>query len=216
MIKQSLTSLAALLMAASVHAGTAPIAPQPPAEVEQPILISYSNLSLGYNYSSADFLGFDVDGHGAGIGLEFSPVNHLYFAVRGSWTDIDFAGVDFDYWQGNAGIGGYIPITENIHFVAEVGASYADLSLADFDVGTDDWGIYVTPHLRMKWGGFETHVGVTYNSNDVITSEYNAFVRLMFEVAPQVDLFVGGNVGLDNGNAFDDVFGAQAGVRFKF
>lgn len=216
MTKTYLTSLTSLLAAASVYAGTpvAPMAPEPTV-VEQS-LISYSNLSLGYNYTSADFLGVDVDGHGAGIGVEFSPVNHLYLALRGSWTDIDLVGVDFDYWQGNAGIGGYIPLTENIHFATEVGASYADLSLADFNLGTDDWGVYVTPHFRMKFGAFETHVGVTYNSNDLVTSEYNAFVRLMFEVAPQFDLFVGGNVGLDNGNAFDNVFGAQAGVRFKF
>lgn len=218
MIKPTVSLLASLLTAASVYAGT-PVAPAPqpaPVPYEEPTLISYSNFSLGYTYTSADFLGFDVDAHGAMAGLEFSPVDHLYFALRGSWSDIDFAGVDFDYWQGSAGIGGYIPITQNIHFATEVGASYADISLADFDAGIDDWGLYVTPHFRMKWGGFETHVGVTYNSNDVITSRYNAFVRLMFEVAPQCDVFVGGNVGFDNGDAFDDVFGAQAGVRFKF
>lgn len=218
MFKKTLASLTCSLFAAAAYAGT-PMAP-PPEPQPEPIdanLISYSNLSLGYNYTSVDLLGLDVDGHGAGIGLEFSPIKHLYLAARGTWTDFDVAGIDFDYWTGNAGVGGYLPLTENIHLAVEVGASYANLSLADFDnLDTDDWGLYVTPHVRMKFGAFETHLGVTYNSNDLATSEYSAFVRLMYEVAPQVDLYVGGSAGFEDNAGFDNVYGAQAGIRFKF
>lgn len=218
MIRQTIATLALTLAAATVNAGTsAPAkAPVPQPVYEEPNLISYDNVSLFYQYRSADFLGFDVDGHGAGLGLEISPVDHLYFALGGSWTDIDF-GVDLDYWQGNAGIGGYIPITNNIHFVTEVGANYANLSLADFDeISTDDWGVYVTPHFRAKWGFFETHVGVSYTSNELVLSEWSAFAKLLFEVSPDLDLFVAGTYGFEEADGFDDVFGAQAGIRFKF
>ncbi|TDU81303.1 hypothetical protein EI77_00606 [Prosthecobacter fusiformis] len=213
---KSLATLSCMLLSSAAFAGTTPIAPQVQPEIYEPVLISYSNVSVGYQYTSADFLGADIDGHGAGIGLEISPVDHLYFAINGSWSDVDAFDVDFDYWTGKAGIGGYIPLTENIHFVTEVGASYANLSLADFDVGTDDWGIYVTPHFRMKFGQFETHIGVTYDSNDLAVTEYSAFARLLYAVSPEMDIYVGANRGLDDNDAFEDVFGLQAGLRFKF
>ena len=220
MIRSSIALLALSLAASGTYAGT-PVAPMGKAPVQQPVyeepvLISYDNVSLYYQYRTADFLGIDVDGHGAGLGLEISPVDHLYFALGGSWTDIDF-GVDLDYWQANAGIGGYIPITNNIHFVTEVGVNYANLALADFDdISTDDWGVYVTPHFRAKWGFFETHVGVSYTSNELVLSEWNAFAKFLFEVSPELDLFVAGTYGFEEADGFDDVFGAQAGIRFKF
>ncbi len=112
---------------------------------------------------------------------------------------------------------GYFPITNNIHFVAEAGVNYANLSLADFDdINTDEWGVYVTPHFRMKWGAFETHVGVNYTSNELALSEWSAFAKLLFAVSPEVDLFIAGSYGLDDSDGFDEVFGGQAGVRFKF
>lgn len=229
MLKKTLTALSCSMIAAAAFGGTTPLPPPQPSEpLPEPVLISYDNFSINYNYSSADLLGLDVEGHGVQAGLEISPVKHLYFALNGGWSnlELDLAGtglgvgdLDFDYWTGNAGIGGYIPITENIHFVTEVGASYANLGFDNFgaNLSTDDWGIYVTPHFRAKWGAFETHFGVTYNSNDLVVSEWTGFARILVEVAPQVDVFVAGTVGFqDDEDAFEDVFGVQAGVRFKF
>lgn len=230
MLKTTLTALSCSLIAAAAFAGTS----TPPAKQSSYVepapqdLISYNNLFINYNYSSADFLGVDVDGHGVQAGVEYSPVNHLYLALNGGWSnlEVDFSGLglgvsslDFDYWTLNAGVGGYLPITNNIHFVTEVGASYANLGFNDFgvNVSTDDWGIYVMPHFRAKFGIFETHLGVTYNSNDVVPSEWTGFARLLFEVAPQLDLFVSGVVAFDDqDNGFDDAYGLQAGLRFKF
>lgn len=231
MLKSTLAALSFSMFAAAAFGGTSAPAAKQPQQLEplpEPALISYNNFSLGYLYTSGDAIGLDVDGHGIQAGLEFSPVKHLYLALNGSWSnlEVDLGGlglgidnVDFDYWTANAGVGGYIPLTENIHFVTEVGASYASLNLNDFganiDLG-DDWGIYVTPHFRAKWGIFETHVGVTYNSNDIVVSEWTGFARLLFEVAPNVDLFVGGTIAFEEQDGFDDVYGGQAGIRIKF
>jgi len=230
MLKKTLTAFSCAMLTAASYAGTAPAPAKNAVEpvIPAPTLISYTNFSLGYTYSSADFLGLDVDGHGIQAGLEYSPVEHLYLALNGSWSNVsvDIGGLglgasdlDLDYWTVNAGIGGYIPLTENIHFVTEVGASYASLGLNDFGANfnlDEGWGVYVTPHFRAKFGMFETHVGVTYNSNDVVPAEFNAFVRLFFEVATNVDLYVSGNYGIAEQDFFDDVFGLQAGVRIKF
>lgn len=217
MLKKTLATMACSLLTVAAYAGTAPVAPAPvQQEPYNPALISYNNFSLGYQYSSTEFLGGDIDGHGIAAGLEFSPVDHLYLALNGSWTNMDVFGIDFDYWTAQGGIGGYIPLNENIHLVGEVGASYANLGLGDFDLSTDDWGFYATPHLRMKYGAFETHVGITYNSNDLVISEWSAFARLMYEVNPSLDIYVGVSHGFETNDAFDDVFGAQAGLRFKF
>lgn len=230
MLKKTLAALSCSMFAAAAFGGTsAPAKQSQPVEpLPEPVLISYNNFSLNYNYNSADLLGLDVSSHGIQAGLEFSPVKHLYFALNGGWSnvEVDLGGLglgiddaDFDYWTVNAGVGGYIPLTENIHFVTEVGASYANLGLNDFGTSAEldeDWGIYVTPHFRAKWGIFETHVGVTYNSNDVVVSEWTGFARLLFEVAPNVDLFVAGTIGFEEQDGFDDVYGGQAGIRIKF
>jgi hypothetical protein len=228
MLKKTLTALSVSLVAAASYAGTAPApGPKQPVEpiIEAPV-ISYSNFSLAYSFMTADIVGLDADAHGIAAGVEFSPIEHLYLAARGSWHDVDvdafgIVDLDFDYWTANLGIGGYLPITNNIHFVTEVGASYANLELNGVPgtLETDEWGVYVMPHFRAKWGNFETHVGVIYNSNELAISEWTGFAKLLFEVAPQVDLFVGATVGFDSDDddaGFEDVWGVQAGVRFKF
>ena len=227
MLKQTLITLSSLVTAAA-FAGTAPAPVDKQPQQIDPILaptISYSNFSLEYSYISSDFAGIgglELDGHGVQAGLEYSPIEHLYLALRGGWHDIDvefagFAIADFDYWNVNAGIGGYFPITPNIHIVGEVGASYADLSVSGFGGSTDDWGIYVTPHVRAKFGIFETHVGVIYNSNDLALAEWTGFARVLVEVVPNVDVYVGGTIGFEDDNtAFEDLYGLQAGVRIKF
>lgn len=219
MIKKTLCTLTCSLLAVAAYAGTAPYsgkATQPTEPYEAPVLISYNNVSAGYLYRSADFLGTDVDGHGVALGLEVSPVDNLYFSVGGSWTSLDLLGLDLDYWNGKAGIGGYIPLSQNVHFVLEGGASYYNVNLGDFDLGTDDWGIYAMPHLRMKFGQFETHIGGTYDSNELAMSRYTAFARLLYEITPSLDIYASVNRGFRHNSDFNTAYGVQAGLRFKF
>ncbi len=222
MIKKTLALLALAVVTTTAQAGTSAPAPSGKGVIAptiEPDSISYSNLSLSWQrmWAKAPVPGVglvDLDSNGIALGLEYSPVNNLYIAAGGSWNDVELsapgAAGNADFWTGNAGIGGYIPLTSNIHFVTELGANYADLD------GTNDWGFYVTPHVRAKFGKFETHLGATYSTNDMSINEWNAFLRLLYEVTPNVDLFVTGTVGLSDSNGIEDLFGLNVGARYKF
>ncbi len=229
MIKKTLALLALAVVTTTAQAGTsAPsgkgvIAPT----IEPESSISYSNISLSKQYASGNLsLGgpsgqkIDLDLDGVALAIEYSPVNNLYVALGGSYNEIEASAnigpfsqsINLgDYWTANAGIGGYIPLTGNIHFVTELGANYADFLNQD-----NAWGIYVTPHLRASFGKFETHLGATYNSNDFASTEWNAFLRLIYAATPELDLFVTGSLGLSSANPVQDVDGVSAGLRYKF
>lgn len=235
MINKTLALLALAVVTTTAQAGTsAPsgkgvIAPT----IEPESSISYSNISLSKQYASGElgsfnFLGgpgpggqqVDLDLDGVALALEYSPVNNLYVALGGSYNEID-ASVDFlgvsqsvglgDYWTANAGIGGYIPLTSNIHFVTELGANYVDFLNLD-----NAWGIYVTPHIRASFGKFETHLGATYNSNDFATTQWNGFLRLIYAATPELDLFATGSLGFSDADIAQDVAGVSVGLRYKF
>ena len=223
MIKKTLALLALAVVTTTAQAGTS--APAPSGKgviaptIEPESSISYSNLSVSWLSQSANFGPISLDSNGVAVGFEYSPINNLYVAAGGSWSDVELSFAGFssnaDYWTANAGIGSFIPLTKNIHFVTELGANFADLSLGDFQIG-NDWGFYATPHLRANFGKFETHLGATFNSNDSAASEWNGFIRLLFEVTPNVDLFVTGTIGLADTIAIEDLYGLNVGARLKF
>lgn len=237
-------ALITLVAASAANAGTPSYSPPSQASssaIESKDAISYSNISFSWlgQWGDGPLLvtgipvigsaiapaAADYEAHGIVLGLEYSPVEHLYLAFGGSWSEVTASWDTFnfmggvvpggsatsDYYTLNAGIGGYIPISENIHFVTEVGANYAEWGGV-----IDDWGLYVTPHVRAKFGMFETHLGVTYNSSDAVPAEWTGFVRLLFELAPVVDVFVGGSIAFDDRNGFEDVYGLTLGLRVKF
>ena len=214
MIKKTLALLALAVVTTTAQAGTSAPAPSGKGVIAptiEPDSISYRNFSLGYLRNSADLgNGLTTGSNGIAAALEYSPVNNLYVAAGGSFSEFRTLGQNDDYWTANAGVGGYIPLTGNIHFVTEVGASYIQGAGAG-----NDWGLYVTPHIRAKFGKFETHLGATYNSNDLALDEWTGFLRLLYEVAPNTDLYVTGSIGLTEDNA-DSIYGLQAGIRLKF
>lgn len=240
MIKKTLALLALAVVTTTAQAGTSAPAPSgkgviaPTIEAESSI--SYSNVSLSEQIMSgngAGPFGADLDSTGIALALEYSPVNNLYVAAGGSWNDIEASvgpiSLDIgDYWTANAGIGGYIPLTSNIHFVTELGTNYVDAAAGDFGgpgpgpggaIGSffgNEWGFYVTPHVRAKFGKFETHLGATYSSNDLAITEWSAFLRLLYEVNPHLDLFVTGTLGLTDSNLVQDLVGVNFGLRLKF
>jgi hypothetical protein len=215
-MKKALTLLA-LAMASAVHAGTP--APAPVSPTVDPENISYSNLSLSWQRAWGTVGPVDMDSNGIALALEYSPVEHFYLALNGSWNDVEFsafgAGLDGDFWTLNAGVGGYVSLTSNIDFVTEIGGSYSDLSVAGVGSG-DDGGVYVTPHFRAKFGAFETHLGATFNSNDAAFAEWSTFLRLLYEVCPNVDVFATGTLGLSDTNGLEDFVGLNVGLRYKF
>jgi hypothetical protein len=217
MLKKTLTLLALVAVTAAQAGTPAPAAISPTVAPDD---ISYNNLSISWLRQWAQIGPLDGDGDGVALGLEYSPANNIYLALNGSWSDVEFSAfggsVGADYWNLNAGVGGYIPLTSNVHFVTEVGASYSDLNLNGGLGSVDGWGIYVVPHIRAKFGAFETHLGVNYNSNDAALTEWSGFLRLLYEVCPSVDIFTTGNIGLSDSNGPDDVFGLNFGLRYKF
>lgn len=241
-MKKTLALLALAVVTTTAQAGT----PTPSGKgviaptVEPESAISYSNVSLSEQIMSGTGsgpLGADLDSNGIALALEYSPVKNLYVAAGGSWNDIEgsvnFLGgvpisVDIgDYWTANAGVGGYIPLNNNIHFVTEVGLNYVDSASGGLDalgglgglleqIYGQEWGFYATPHVRAKFGKFEAHLGVNYNSNNLAINDWTAFLRLLYEVNPHLDLFVAGNLGLTNNNLVQDLVGVNFGLRLKF
>ncbi|MCA1963325.1 MAG: hypothetical protein LDL31_05210 [Prosthecobacter sp.] len=218
MLKTALTILT-LSAAIAAHAGS----PAPAATISptvEPSEISYSNLSLSWlrQWAEVDGAPIDADSNGVALGLEFSPVKHLYLSLGGSWSNIEFSGpggtLDGDYWTFHGGVGGWIPLADNIHFVTEVGGHYGQLDI-DGGLRQNSWGVYVTPHIRAKFGALETHLGAIYNSNDTALADWSAFVRVLYEVCSGCDLFVTGTCGFQSQD-FDSAFGLNVGLRVKF
>ncbi len=242
MITKTLALLALAVVTTTAQAGTsAPAKGVIAPTIEPESSISYSNISLSKQYASGK-LGatqlpinnIELDLEGFALALEYSPADNLYVALGVSRSEVKAklpalgflpVPLDFevgDYWAVNTGIGGFIPLTKNIHFVTELGANYAVLfsSLQSSDALTasdaSDWGFYAIPHIRAQFGKFETHVGASYTTSDTATSEWNGFLRLLYAATPELDLFVTGSFGLADSARIQDFQGVNFGLRYKF
>jgi hypothetical protein len=185
-MKKSNTILTLMaLSAASAFAGVEPApAPSGKGAVSPPPVdpcagpISYNNFEL--LYANTDFGGYYDSGSEDGLQgkVEISPWKHIYFTGGFTWSDTD-AG---DAWSVSGGIGGYIPLTDNIHLAADAGFNYVERDqsyvyvnplgggggkIEDYYDGSDsDTGWYVRPHIRAKWSCFEVHTGFIYADTD--------------------------------------------------
>jgi len=181
-MKKTATILAALAMsAATASAGVAPAyagknPPPPPPPAMDPCAgpISYNNIEL--LYANTDW-GFGGSSDGAILRAEYSPMQNFYLAASVAWTDVDsggFVGGIEDLWDFTIGVGGYFPLTDNIHLAADVGYAHQryDQLVLDNSGGTvwdsqSDGGWYARPHLRGKWGCLTVHAGAMYRNLDV-------------------------------------------------
>ena len=221
-MKTTATILATLAMGAAAIAGTAPApAPSGKAPVCPPVAdpcagpISYNNVELLYLHS--DFDGLDGDLDGVSLRFEYSPASNFYIAASGDYS----SGSDSELWNIRLGLGGYIALTENIHLVGEVGGAYFDgqtdvpymiVPLGsvyddDYTVGESDWGWYVRPHLRAKWGCFEIHAGAEYQ--DAYENNWAFYGNVYYQVTQGWDLTAGVREGEDSTQW-------SAGVRYRF
>ncbi len=164
--------------------------------------ISYSNVSLGYAHTFYDF-GDDIDidsGNGVGLALEYSPFQNVYLAATGSYQRVE----GFDAFGASAGIGGWVPLTENFHFAIDGGVVYSEIE--DFN----ETGWYVKPHVRAKFSCFEVHAGAKYTDlGEDADQSWTGFVDGFYQVARHVDIGMG--VSFD-----EDATSISAGVRFKW
>ncbi|MEN9282870.1 MAG: hypothetical protein RLZZ179_363 [Verrucomicrobiota bacterium] len=204
-------SLGALATAAmTAHAGTdasyggPAVGGGPVAPVASDI--SYNLLEVNWLHTEWDVVGLDSS-DGVGLNLSYSPVQSLYITAGGSWQQVDTARDSADLWTANVGLGGYIPLTSNIHFVTEVGAAFYGFD--NSPIGSDDESsLYVRPHFRGRWGNFEAHAGAAWTNAD-ITNEWAGFGRLYFGITPNWDLAAGISAGKNETTV-------NAGVRLRY
>ena len=225
-MNKTTTILATLAIGAvSAIAGTTPApAPAPSGKgvATTPVVdpcagpISYNNVELLYLHSDFDGPVGDLDG--VSLRLEYSPASNFYISASGDYS----SGSDTDLWNVRLGLGGYIPLTENIHLVGEVGGAYFDgqtdiwvpVYVGDAligerrdTVGDSDWGWYVRPHLRAKWSCFEIHAGAEYQ--DAYENNWAFYGNVYYQVTPGWDLTAGVREGEDSTQW-------SAGVRYRF
>ena len=171
----------------------APVAPAPaPACADG---ISYSNVGLDWGHTWLDDAGDDVDG--VNFDASYAIVDKLYLHGTASWANTDYA-----EWGFTAGLGYGVPLLKNLDLVAEAGGFWANEGDGD--------GFYVFPHLRGTFGCLELHAGAKLlcPSGDG-DNVWEAHVNAYYEVAPRIDLHVGGIFA-------EDAQTLQAGVRYKF
>jgi hypothetical protein len=186
---------------------TAPPAPMDPCAVP----ISYNNVELLYAYTDWD----DIDDHGNGgiLRAEFSPFQNFYVALGAEYHEVS----DVNIWALSGGIGGYVPLSENIHLAADGGVYWYNIdvdsdpsSSANNGFNEDDVGWYVRPHLRARFGCFEIHAGAKYTKvDDFDIDEWAAFADLYYQVSPGWDLTAGVQYSSDRTQV-------TGGARYRF
>jgi hypothetical protein len=211
----------ALVLAGPVQAGTYTssakgVAPTQPAPVE-PCAgpISYSNIELLYAYTDwDDNFGSNDHTNGAQLNIEFSPFQSFYLTAGAEW----FSESDADLWILHAGIGGYFPLSEHIHLAVDGGALWTDIEFDDDvfagDNSESDWGWYVRPHLRAKWGCFEAHAGALYRDMGDFNrgggdGQWAGFAQLYYHITTSLDITAG--VLCD-----EDFTQVTGGLRWRF
>src|SRR5262245_57871608 len=116
------TSTILALMALSVVTATA--GPPPPAPTGKGTAvppvdpcagpISYNNVELVY-MNTDGYGGYNEDGDGVRLNVEYSPWNNIYLTASASYTDFNIGEV----WNLSGGIGAYVALTPNIHLAAD-------------------------------------------------------------------------------------------------
>jgi hypothetical protein len=229
-MKQATTILAALAMGAlNVLAGTPAPAPSgkgmpPPMPVEAcPGGISYTNVELMYVYTDPD--GGGDSGDGVNLRLSYALNQSLYIVADAAYNDYGGA----DSTQLALGIGGHISLTKNIDLAGDAGVVWVDQETSYAGLDDDDFGWYVRPHFRGKWGCLEAHLGALYvdvdgdsvrvqNDNTAFVSystyswgieQWSGFLDLYYHLNANWDIAGGVVIGEDF-NAF------RAGVRYRF
>jgi len=198
------TTILAILAAGAVSASAGVVSKAPAPVAMKPIdpcagPISYNNAELLYAYTDFDH----VDDHGNGgiFRVEYSAWDNFYIAGGAEYYEQD----NFDLWVLSGGVGAYVALTENVHFVVEAGGLWTSFDREVFvddgsSAGTgffvrdteDEWGWYAKPHLRARWGCFEVHAGAKYaDFGGDFDDDWAGFVDLYYQVSPGWDITAG-------------------------
>ena len=218
-MKKPSAILAALVMGATTAIAGVAAAPSGKAVTAPPPVdpcagaVSYNNVELLYAYT--DFGGYLDSADGGVLRAEFSPMANLYFTASVGYDDWNTGNL----WSLSAGVGGYVPLTDNIHIAADAGVLYADWEQDRYSsvtpgiinrdtVSDSDTGWYVRPHLRAKFGCLTLHAGAMYqDAGD--SDDWSWFANAYYQVAQNWDLTAGYSDG-------DDAERITAGVRYRY
>jgi hypothetical protein len=221
LMKKTTSLIAALTLgAATAFAGTHPAPmssgknppPPPPADpCAGPI--SYNNIELLYAWT--DFDHANNDGNGFQLNLEYAPTSNFFLTAGAEYS----TGDDVDLWLVHLGIGGYFALTPNIHLAVDGGALWSDISIdnngpvvnplgnGNGDGDGNEWGWYIRPHLRAKWGCLTVHLGAEYR--DIFRGDWAGYGKLYYQINPAWDLTAGVRFS-------EDETQVTAGVRFRY
>jgi hypothetical protein len=216
-----IASIMGLLAVVTAHAvaGVAPAPVSSGKNVASPLLdpcagpISYHNLEL--LYAGTGFGDFRDDADGIALRAEYSLTNQFFLTGTVGYDDWDTGNL----WTLSGGAGASFPLTETIHLVAEGGVMWARQEqdvmwsvtpgVINYDtISDDDFGWYVRPHLRAKFGCFTVHAGAVYEDVGG-DDQWGWFVQGYYQIATNWDLTAGYGEGEDT-----DRF--TAGVRFRY
>ncbi len=178
-------------------------------------MLSYNFIDANYRY--LDPKGGSLDGsHGLGVSLSLALFEPFFVKAGLNWSSTSgdqsargAASAGYDLATVSVAGGVYLPITQRLHFVGEVGLVYADLDADGSDISYSEAGIYLRPAVRYQMTEWlELQGGVTLSSTDDYDSE-SLDLGAYFRVFPQVDL----NVGFDFGDS-NRTFRAGARLRW--
>lgn len=178
-------------------------------------MLNYNYVEAGYRYVNPKGGNFDGS-HGLGATLVFDLPMRFFVKGGFNWTsgsggNTVAAAANADYALSTISIAGgvYMPITDKLHFVGEVGLIYANFDASTNNLSYTEAGVYIRPSLRyqmVEW--LELQAGVTVSS----TSDYDSKlidIGAYFRVFPMVDL----NLGADFG---DETRTVRAGARLRW
>ncbi len=180
-----------------------------------PSMLNYKYVEAFYRFT--DPKDSEMNGsHGLGVALVMDLPTIFFLKGSFTWnsgsgeqTARGAANADYDLSTITIGGGAFMPITQKLHFVGEVGLVYANFQADGINKSYTDGGIYVRPSLRyqvLDW--MEVQAGVSVASTD----DYNSKVFDVggyFRVMPLFDL----NIGADFG---DQSRGFKAGGRLRW
>jgi hypothetical protein len=163
----------------------------------------YTYLEAGYQ--ALDLDDPNVDGDGFGLGGSLALNERLYLRAGYSDLDMDF-GVDVSSYE--FGIGGNLPMSDDLHLVGEVGYTETELDASNFDI--EDDGYYLSGGFRwMATEALEVNALLSYVDMSDSGDETSLTVGGLYNLTADLAVGVGASWS-------DDAMGYSAGLRYYF
>jgi hypothetical protein len=172
-------------------------------------ILTYGQLEVAYSRTTFEDKKIDPT-NGIGIGLMAELFKPFFVNASFAWGASSSQGkTKFDFSTISIGGGGYLPISERFHLVAEVGGMYSSLSASKSKLSFSDGAVYINPYLRFAPSpDFEIRAGITATSADDYDSRI-VNLGAYYKLFSQMD--IGLNAGLGDATRTYDL-----GVRFRW